>query len=451
MHAEYVESERLGREITELCGHLYAATWRLLTLIREFDERGGWELPGLVSCAHWLNFKCGIGIHAAREKVRVARALKELPAISEALRKGELSYSKVRAMTRIADERNEHYLLMIARHGTAFHVERLVAHYRRCKRAEEVNAGNARHARRALDYFYDDDGFLVFKARLPADLGELVVSALDYAIAHDDSIDRACGETKPGAADRQRDNPGVYHAVPNFDARRADGLAAMAEHYLNSPPTSEQPASSSADRYQVVVHVSADALRDVPAGTSPESDSSHFERGGRVPAETSRRLACDGAIVPLLEDNDGQPLSIGRKSRSIPPAIRRALRARDRGCRFPGCINRYRIDGHHIKHWADGGETSLDNLLQLCRHHHRLLHEGGFSCEQHTGGKIVFRDPYGQAIADGHVPETAVDITDETAWFEEYLADVDIDAETCVTRWEGERIDWPLAVGHLFQ
>ena len=154
------------------------------------------------------------------------------------------------------------------------------------------------------------------------------------------------------------------------------------------------------------------------------------------------------------EVSDGQPLSIGRKSRSIPPAIRRALRARDRGCRFPGCINRYRIDGHHIRHWADGGETSLDNLLQLCRHHHRLLHEGGFSCEHtigNSGGKIVFRNPYGQVIADGHVPETAVDITDETAWFEEYLADVDIDAETCVTRWEGERIDWPLAVGHLFQ
>jgi len=450
MHAQYLESERLGREITELCGHLYAATYRLLTLIREFDEQGGWELPGLVSCAHWLNFKGGIGMHAAREKVRVARALKNLPAISEAMRRGELSYSKVRAMTRIADETNEGYLLMIACHGTAYHVERLVSQYRRCRRAEELQAANARYASRSLDSFYDDDGCLVLKARLPAELGELVLNALDYAMAHDDSIDRAVGGTEPGAADRRHDTR-TFRAIPNFAARRADALLAVAEHYVGRPPASEQPAAASADRYQVVVHVSAEALRGVPAGTSADIDRSCLERGPGVPAETSRRLACDGAIVPLIDDADGQPLSIGRKSRSIPSAIRRALRARDAGCRFPGCINRYHLDGHHIRHWADGGETSLDNLLQLCRHHHRLLHEGGFSCERQTGGRIVFRDPHGQAIADGYVPETAIDTTDEVAWFEQYLADVDIDSETCVTRWEGERIDWPLAVGHLFQ
>jgi hypothetical protein len=130
------------------------------------------------------------------------------------------------------------------------------------------------------------------------------------------------------------------------------------------------------------------------------------------------------------EVSDGQPLSIGRKSRSIPPAIRRALRARDRGCRFPGCINRYRIDGHHIRHWADGGETSLDNLLQLCRHHHRLLHEGGFSCERtigNSGGKIVFRNPYGQVIAPTPLSTTSGSLVDR---MNQLLARIHIGAVT---------------------
>ena len=117
-HEDYIEGEKLGDQITELCGNLYAATYRLLVLIHEFDEQGYWQLPGLCSCAHWLNFKCGIGMNAAREKVRVAHALAELPKISKAFERGELSYSKARAMTRIADKNNEDYLLMIARHGT---------------------------------------------------------------------------------------------------------------------------------------------------------------------------------------------------------------------------------------------------------------------------------------------------------------------------------------------
>ena len=137
-HEDYIEGEKLGDQITELCGNLYAATYRLLVLIHEFDEQGYWQLPGLCSCAHWLNFKCGIGMNAAREKVRVAHALAELPKISKAFERGELSYSKARAMTRIADKDNEDYLLMIARHGTAWHVEKLVSKYSRRGRPRVV-------------------------------------------------------------------------------------------------------------------------------------------------------------------------------------------------------------------------------------------------------------------------------------------------------------------------
>jgi len=116
--------DALENQITELAAHIHAATYRLLELIREYDECHGWEGPGLLSCAHWLNWKCGIGLGAAREKVRVAHAIKDLPLMSAALREGRISYSKVRALTRVASAANEAYLLDFARHGTATHVER---------------------------------------------------------------------------------------------------------------------------------------------------------------------------------------------------------------------------------------------------------------------------------------------------------------------------------------
>jgi len=153
----------------------------------------------------------------------------------------------------------------------------------------------------------------------------------------------------------------------------------------------------------------------------------------------------------ITEDETGEPLSIGRKSRSIPPSIHRALRARDQGCRFPGCTSTHFIDGHHIKHWADGGETSLENLVQLCRKHHRLVHEGGFGCERRDDGQLVFKDQQGKVLAESF-NLTAIS-TDQTTIesLQSRIPDLEIDAETCVpmTR-AGDHMDWHLAVGHLF-
>ena len=144
-----------------------------LELIREYDDAHGWCGPGLNSCAHWLNWKCGINIGAAREKVRVAHALKELPRISEKFRRGEVSYSKVRAMTRVATEKNEAYLLKIARYGTAAHVERLVRNYRKVKRNEALWRDNERHVMRQLDWYFDDDDSLVLKGRFTPEQGRV--------------------------------------------------------------------------------------------------------------------------------------------------------------------------------------------------------------------------------------------------------------------------------------
>lgn len=365
LHTRYAEGDRLGVEITELCSYIYAATYQLLVKIREFDENEYWAVGGVCSCAHWLNFKCGIGMNAAREKVRVAHALAKLPLICEAFRKGQVSYSKVRAMTRIADESNEDYLLMIADHGTAHHVEKLVSQYRRCKRLQDVTNANETHKNRELHYFHDEDGSLVIKARFPAEQGALILKAIDMAIE--------AQETDVTAETSEAETISVH---------RADALAEIAETYMQTEPV----PSSTADRYQVVVHVTAET------SLSSEVENAHIEGGPHVTAETSRRIACDCTAVGVIDGENGEPLSIGRRSRTIPPAMRRALRFRDKGCRFPGCTNTRFIDGHHIRHWADSGETSLENLVQLCRHHHRLVHEGGFDCKRRMNGEFEFTD-----------------------------------------------------------
>ena len=249
----------------------------------------------------------------------------------------------------------------------------------------------------------------------------------------------------------------------------------MAETYLDSAPRH----IATADRFQVVVHVAAEALgKDVPAGTSeadyadaahrnagaddsaetpgladlfngPDATWSYIDNGPHVPAETSRRLSCDCSIVKLIEDAQGEPLSIGRKSRIVPPPMRRALLVRDRGCQFPGCNHSAWLDAHHVEHWADGGETSLDNLLLLCKFHHRLVHEGGFACERDADGRIRFRDAFGAELSS--TPPPLPPVFDPIRWFETKSPDLDIDSKTCVTLWAGERMDYDMAVEGVMQ
>jgi hypothetical protein len=422
------EAEQLGAEITELCSYIYAAESRLLALIREFDEKEYWAQQGLCSCAHWLNLKCGIGMNAAREKVRVAHALAKLPKIDKEFAGGALSYSKVRAITRIADESNEDYLLMIAKHGTAHHVEKLVSKYRVAKRLQDAEFANEQYNNREVTHYYDHDGCLVIKARLPAEQGALIVKAIEMAMDAE-FAERSSDVSEDVTAVTPEDND---EPVP-IAARRADALAQVAETYLNNSESS----GSTADRYQVVVHVTA--------------ETSNLEDGPHVTAETSRRIACDCAVVAIKENENGEPLSIGRRSRSIPPPMRRALRARDKGCRFPGCTNTRFVDGHHIKHWADGGETSLDNLVLLCRHHHHLVHEGGFACEKSPDGELKFKDQRDETLAPSPMMPGVAANDDVQQWMDREFFEANIDSETCTAKWyAGERMDWDLAVGGLF-
>ena len=437
----YERAEALADEITELCSYLYAAEYQLLLKIREFDENGYWGGPGLMSCAHWLNFKCGMGMNAARERVRVARALADLPQISAAFEAGTVSYSKVRAMTRVATPENEDYLLNIARHGTAYHVETLVRKYRRVQMQRDTEAANAVHVTRELTYCWDEDGALVIRGRLPAEQGAMILKALEMQMEKEfqDSSGahvhpKGTPTAKTADADVSTETPEEPEARSPLAARRADALAEIAETYMNSGPV----ANSTADRYQVIVHVSEEATC--------------LEDGPHVSAETSRRIGCDCSMIGVKDDENAEPLSIGRRSRLIPASIRRALRLRDDGCRFPGCTRKHFVDAHHVVHWSEGGETSLDNLVQLCREHHRLVHEGGFGCERTGIGDIVFKDRRRKPLPHwSNLPPRKAE-SEAVRYLHERFDHLRIDPDTCVPNWyAGDTCDWSMAVDGMLQ
>jgi hypothetical protein len=403
----------LADELRTLAGRINAANHRFLTLIAEFDRRNGWSAEGAQSCAHWLNWQCGVALGAAREKVRVARALESLPKVAAAMSSGQLSYSKAREITRVGHEHNEDFLLSIAEHGTAAHVERLVRAYRRCQEAEELSREQQQQQNRRVVFRYDDDGSLILTCHLPAEVGAVVMKALDVAIesvpVHDDD---------PTLKYRER--------VP-FSARRADALARMAESYL-AHDVLDSPGT---DRQQIVVHVAAETLRSRAAGCC------EIEDGPSIAAETARRFSCDASIASLIEDADGEPLDAGRRTRNISAPLRRLLTARDKGCRFPGCANARYIDMHHIKHWANGGETKPSNLVSLCRFHHRAVHEGGFDVRILDDGALRFSRPNGEAVGSQTAQPTS-------HWN-------DVPAGTREWNYRGDRMDLGTAVDLMNQ
>ena len=383
-HPPFAALEELGERIAELAAQISAATYELLVMLREFDEHSGWN-SGFRSCAHWLGWRVGLDLGAAREKVRVARALGALPVLSESLRRGEISYSKVRALTRIATPVNERDLLNFARAGTAAHVERLVRGMRRVDRVAEAECEKRRHDARYLRVYTDEDGMLVVNGRLAPEAGAALLRALDAGVERLYGPRRIKAPCDAGDAATTADP--TADDVP-MEQRRADAMGLVAESALAS---SLDPGSRG-DRYQVVVHVDAEALR-----ADGEDGNACLADGGHVSAETCRRLACDSALVVMRHAADGQVLDVGRRTRAISPALRRALEHRDGGCRFPGCGMKL-CDAHHVEHWADGGKTSLTNTLLLCRRHHRAVHEEGFAIHLAPNGEVRFHRPDGRLL-----------------------------------------------------
>jgi hypothetical protein len=257
------ELDRLGDEIAELSAHLEAATARLLDLIREFDARGGWS-GGFRSCAEWLSWRVGLDPGAARERVRVARALATLPRLAQALARGELSYAKVRALTRVATPETEERLLTVGRSGTAAHVESIVRGWRQVDRKAEARESAKQHASRELHIRRDDDGTLVLRGRLTPEVGAVLLRALDAA--RDQLYQKARSVDGAISPDDSSMEP------PTAAQQRADALALIAETALHHGIDPGAPG----ERYQVVVHVDAPVLAD-PAqpGQSMLDDGVH--------------------------------------------------------------------------------------------------------------------------------------------------------------------------------
>jgi len=417
--------------VAELAAHLDAATAQLLALIREFDARGGWN-RGFRSCAEWLAWRVGLASGAARERVRVARALGPLPRFADVLARGQLSYSKVRALTRVATPETEARLLAVGRAGTAVHVERIVRGWRQLDRRAEARLATRQHAGRGLHVYRDDDGMVVLRGRLDPETGAVLLRALDAA------RETLYQRTRPSPAGAAVADPGLAPATRA--QQQADALGLLAESALHH----ELDPGAPGERYQVVVHVDAGVLAD------PEAPGqSEVEEVGHVPAGTSRRLACDASRVVMRHDAQGRPVEIGARTRTIPPALRRALSHRDRACRFPGCEVRVG-QGHHVQHWAQGGPTTLSNLVLLCRRHHRAVHEEGYRVAHTADGALRFARPDGRPLPD--VPPAPPVPADPIGSLERrHAADgLRLHARTACPSWLGERLDvgWAIDVLH---
>jgi hypothetical protein len=354
-------------------------------------------------------------------------------------------------MTRVATPANESVLVHVARHGTAAHVEKLVRKYHWTQRRDAGKLEQLQRAQRQVTYFYDVDGELILNARLPREVGAIVRKALETAVEAlrepsepADSVGHVSAETDSDEA-------------PTAGARRADALQHIAAAFLERRGE-ETSAGSAADRYQVVVHIDQAVLSDVAMPADDEPHRCELDDGPALALDTARRLACDATIIGLVESADGEPLDIGRKTRSIPPALSRALRARDGGCRFPGCDRTRFTEGHHVEHWADGGETKLSNLVTLCGFHHRLVHEGGFGLTATDDGLFIFTRPDGRRVQENGERCFRGNISRERPapypGFEETLrlhilnrdAGVTITAETGRCQWRGESMDYSTAI-----
>jgi len=569
------ELEQLGERIAEQAAHFDAAMHRMLNDLREFDERGGWHVQGASSCAHWLAWRVGWDLVTARERVRVARKLAEFLAIDDALRRGEISYSKVRAMVRVATPTNETLLLEYARLMTGSQLEKQCRKYalvqRHCQDPHPLDDQQRRYVRRR-DI---DDGMVKIEAVLHPEEAELVWTMLNHAatqLAREPEPPSSGDSAEAQASMQVHSTVGVPpsgHTYPSGDSvgswelKQAQAMSAapsprqegtcatsdsaeaqalmqaqasmqvhsaiaaplgglgLADTCLVNDSAEARQVNDSAEaredgslldwlreeaqagreaetvpssdretmriepvvRTQVsMLHQRADAARrafsradalvslaqgylrgdrpncapieitlTIPASSLRTGEADPLEVGeigeSFVSCEAARRISCDSGVVEVIEDEHGTPLSVGRKRRTIAGALKRALYKRDKTCTYPGCTHRIFLEGHHIQHWADGGETSLMNTALLCSAHHRHVHEYGYTIELGPDQRPLFRDPHGWPVAA--VPERPMMADLGWPWIRAANEALAIDADTIACEWDGKPVDYGAIVGHL--
>lgn len=483
-----VPAERLEAELLAAAARVAAGTCAFLVMVGEFDRRGLHESWESVSTAQWLGWKVGVGIHAAREQVRVGRRLLELPVVRGAFSVGRLSYSKVRAITRVAHSGNEAALVELALHATAAQVEQACSRLRRvvdplAEEAELADAERKERERCSVTWFRDDDGALVGSFRLAPEDGEVFRRALAAAV--DEHAPVVEGEREP------------------LEHRRALALVGMCSERLASPDTGDGPApqivveldvaalaalaggSSEGESDELAaeldddhpIHAPASPVRaDVPAGTRASRDvgngsrdpgrggtdagstccASHVPAGTSLPVppgwrwpvrtssglrlslESLERIADEAVVTRAAKLQDGTSLDLGRSQRTPNRATRRALVRRDGHCRFPGCTAKRGLQAHHIVWWTEGGRTDMANLLMLCSKHHHAIHDRRWVCTG-TADAPVFERPDGRVVPVT-APPLYGKVADLVAGFEAHGLDIAVTEPG--GRWYGDRIDW---------
>ncbi len=466
-------SNDLEEAIIELCAHLSSLSSKWLELIAEFDIRGLYNQWGCKSSAHWLSLKCGISLSTGYEHVRVARKMISLPQIHKCFANGEISYSKLRAITRVATQDNQQLLVDLAKLATGSQLDQIVSCFSGSLQSQDLELEEIRYKRRYLTYRYDDDGSLVGFFRLPPESGALFVRALEAAKAelkrdsstkplsrglsdgetssyspaeeiqdfdHGANSDSPAEEIRNSIGEANCDSPAQAPLDPAqadnpFGASNCDSLALISELALSKLNEISTTGSLIRPQTSVVIHMNE---------SNSGNDGAVIQHGPHISRELARRLSCDAKLV-RYEDQDSNifTLNYARKRRLVTQRQKRVLQARDKGCRFPGCKTVKYTNAHHIIHWSDGGNTDLDNLVLLCSYHHHQVHEGGVRMEKDTQGYLHFYTKDGKEIENHsylikNLEESNRHFVDSYLSSQAYSH---ISSDTISPRWSGESFD----------
>src|SRR5690625_4267169 len=394
------DAEALGERIQAQAAVVAGATCQFLLMLADFDARGGagWFV-GLKSTAHWLAWACSMSPGAAREHVRVARALPSMPLTVTEFQAGRLSYSKVREISRVIDRVDEQTLVDMARAMTASQLARTISSVRAI---DDTRLGQ--DAVRQARWQHREDGMIEVRAVLPAEMGAEVVTALELALDRDGQAAAATHAAETDEPDALTEAADAT-TTATLEQRKADALVALARTYLDTEPSDR----TGEDRHLVIVELNADTLTahpltaaradGVPVGTSQRCG---ILGAGPLETRTAERLACNGKIALKVTDAGGEILYLGRSQRLASRAQRRALRLRDTTCVFPGCHQTTHLDAHHTTPWSHGGPTDIDGLALLCRRHHVMVHEGGLHLAPHPERTSTYQPRFQVLDTSGH-------------------------------------------------
>ena len=456
-----IDFDAIEERIATQAATLDAATHVLLADIRIWDVENGWAKQGARSCADWLSWRVGWTGSTAREHIRVARKLGELPAIDAALQRGEISYCKVRAITRVATPENEAILLQDAKLTTGAQLDKICRKFSSVLYSAQPRSEALDRERRYVRKLSREDGMVKIEAVLHPEEAAVVWAALEATgrslqkatpprsdersgrvtpVRKPDATKHATRADEPGTQEHVAERVSTKHAsaeapgeiwrpafAPSFD--RANALVAMGEVVLRGDRVNRSPV-------ELVITTTRECLAhpDEACGLAVTQDATC------IAPVAARRLACDAGVVEMEVDGRGTPLDVGRRVRTVSAQLKRALEHRDPTCKFPGCTNHLFTEAHHIEHWIDGGETKLSNLVRLCSFHHRFVHEYGYRIELDHDLLPRFKTPVGTPVSEAPMPSPGV-LT--------HRATITLETNAC--GWDGQPLHYDLIVGGLYR